>query len=242
MNSPFWEKGNISNLASLALLAMGLAGEAARLPLASWALAAGLFGFAGGITNWLAVKMLFDRVPFLYGSGVIPGRFRQIRQTIKDLIMAHFFDEDHLRRFFKEHLELFTVRRDLEAELRVLLASEEVDRAIARRLEGMKAAPLGIVVRLAGVDFLKSLVKQFIDGLAAELGPKLAAQFTQPPLDVHGLRAQVDQLLTAKLAELTPERVKQMMEEVIRQHLGWLVVWGNVFGGLIGVVSRALGY
>jgi hypothetical protein len=30
-------------------------------------LAFGLFGFAGGITNWLAVKMLFDKVPGLMG-------------------------------------------------------------------------------------------------------------------------------------------------------------------------------
>ena len=41
---------------------------------------------------------------------------------------------------------------------------------------------------------------------------------------------------------LTPEIVKLMMEEVIRDHLGWLVVWGNVFGGIIGVVSLAAGY
>ena len=27
-----------------------------------------------------------------------------------------------------------------------------------------------------------------------------------------------------------------MMANVIREHLGWLVVWGNVFGGLIGAV------
>jgi len=44
------------------------------------------------------------------------------------------------------------------------------------------------------------------------------------------------------LEELTPERVKEMMEEVIREHLGWLIVWGNVFGALIGLSARALGY
>jgi hypothetical protein len=34
----------------------------------------------------------------------------------------------------------------------------------------------------------------------------------------------------------------QLMEEVIRKHLGWLIMWGNVFGGLIGIVSLACGY
>ncbi|EMW0566351.1 DUF445 domain-containing protein, partial [Vibrio parahaemolyticus] len=27
----------------------------------------------------------------------------------------------------------------------------------------------------------------------------------------------------------------------IKEHLGWLVVWGGVFGGLIGVISTFIG-
>ena len=55
-------------------------------------------------------------------------------------------------------------------------------------------------------------------------------------------RGEIDNLMTEKLQELTPEKVKQLMEEVIRTHLGWLIVWGNVFGGLIGLVSTMAGY
>ena len=32
------------------------------------------------------------------------------------------------------------------------------------------------------------------------------------------------------------------VSQVIRVHLGWLIVWGNVFGSCIGVASVALGY
>ena len=32
--------------------------------------AVGLFGFIGGITNWVAIEMLFVRVPFLIGTYV----------------------------------------------------------------------------------------------------------------------------------------------------------------------------
>ena len=49
-------------------------------------------------------------------------------------------------------------------------------------------------------------------------------------------------LLAVKLEELKPETVKRMMEEVIRRHLGWLIVWGNVFGGVIGLIAKAAGY
>ena len=30
--------------------------------------------------------------------------------------------------------------------------------------------------------------------------------------------------------------VKEIIQEMIRSHLGWLVVWGGVFGAVIGAV------
>ena len=99
MKTAHWEKGNVSNLISLALLVAGLWGRVEEVAGSEWVLAVGLFGFAGGATNWLAVKMLFDRVPLLYGSGVIPARFRAIREAVKDAIMRYFFDEEYLERF-----------------------------------------------------------------------------------------------------------------------------------------------
>ena len=61
-----FHKGNISNLISASLLGLGLYFRTTEW--GAWGLAAGLFGLAGGTTNWLAVKMLFDRVPLLYGG------------------------------------------------------------------------------------------------------------------------------------------------------------------------------
>ena len=48
---------------------------------------AGLFALSGGLTNWLAIYMLFEKVPLLYGSGVIPNRFEEFKSGIKNLIM-----------------------------------------------------------------------------------------------------------------------------------------------------------
>ena len=39
----------------------------------------GLFSLSGGITNWIAIHMLFERIPFFYGSGVIPNRFNEFK-------------------------------------------------------------------------------------------------------------------------------------------------------------------
>ena len=52
------------------------------------------------------------------------------------------------------------------------------------------------------------------------------------------LSSQVEQIIDNRLAELTPEQVKDIIQEMIHKHLGWLVVWGGVFGGIIGFGTR----
>ena len=241
MQQGFFHKGNVSNLISFCLLVVGLAASS-QMAWSSWVLAAGLFGFAGGITNWLAVKMLFDRVPLLYGSGVIPNRFREIRKTVRDLILRHFFDVEYLERFFSGRIDALSDDPGLEEKVAELLNSDEVDEIIERKLEELQATPAGAMLKMVGTAMVKPMVKQFVSSLGSELAPRLAAEMAKSSLDVESLRQQVDQLLTAKLEELTPAVVRQMMEEVMREHLGWLIVWGNVFGGSIGLVAWALGY
>jgi uncharacterized membrane protein YheB (UPF0754 family) len=244
-------RGMISNLLSLTLMILGLMITLAvnnpdtsmpgyALAAGPWMLAAGVFGFAGGITNWLAVKMLFDRVPLLYGSGVIPNRFREIRATIKGLIMTNFFDEEYLRRFFEEHGAQMMGDVSLEKELTELLSSDHADEAIEAELEKLKQGPLGMMVKMAGNDMLKVIIKQFMGGLVTRIAPVAEARLRDKAIDVPALREQVDRLLEVKLEELTPEIVKSMMERVMREHLGWLIVWGNVFGAAIGLLSRAI--
>ena len=235
MKKARWEKGNVSNLISLVLLIAGLWGRVEGVDGSEWVLAVGLFGFAGGTTNWLAVKMLFDRVPLLYGSGVIPARFRAIREAVKDAIMRYFFDEEYLERFFAERM----AGDDVGEKVQTVLASDEVDAIIDRKLEELAESPQGMMLQLVGTQTVKPLVKQFVIGFGSEIAPLLA---DGAGTEVGAMRQQVDSLLETKLEELTPDRVKEMMEEVIREHLGWLIVWGNVFGGTIGLLSKALGY
>ena len=53
---------------------------------------------------------------------------------------------------------------------------------------------------------------------------------------------QIEHVVTARLDELTPQMVKDIIQTMIRQHLGWLVVWGGVFGGLIGLFSSQIAF
>ena len=62
---------DMANIATFVIMLFGFALQygVERNMITRLITAFGLFGFAGGITNWLAVKMLFDHVPLLFGSG-----------------------------------------------------------------------------------------------------------------------------------------------------------------------------
>ena len=43
------------------------------------------------IFKYSFVQMLFVKIPLLFGSGVIPRKFKEIRGAIKDITMETFF-------------------------------------------------------------------------------------------------------------------------------------------------------
>ncbi|KAL0224770.1 hypothetical protein RCL1_002682 [Eukaryota sp. TZLM3-RCL] len=208
-------------------------------------LAFGLFGFAGGVTNWLAIKMLFDKIPFIYGSGVIPARFKEIRKSVKDAIMRTFFDQKYLEKYLSKKAGAILGGLNVEEKIRQLLESPVVDDIIDAKLKEFSQRPEAVFITLMGIqpNQLKTWIKPFALGLGGDLAP-LVSQLFEPgkTLNLDSIRRELDVLMTAKLEELTPEIVKRMLEDVMREQLGLLIVWGTFFGGMIGVLSALLGY
>ncbi|MEM7293152.1 MAG: DUF445 domain-containing protein, partial [Pseudomonadota bacterium] len=70
-------KSLITNLVAAAAVAAGHFSEQPLL------FTVGLFALSGAITNWLAVHMLFEKIPGIYGSGVVPLRFAEFKEGIR---------------------------------------------------------------------------------------------------------------------------------------------------------------
>lgn len=251
--SPYWNMGSISNFTTFVIMLIGIImvveadknDDETLKDAGDWVLAFGLFGFAGGITNWLAVKMLFDRVPGLAGSGVIPRRFKEIRQVVKDTIMQTFFDQAYLEKYAGQKLKEISASLNLDDKVKEILESPEVDALIDKNLEELSSRPEGMWMSMMNLTpaSLKPMIRPFVLGMGGHIGPTIINVIgSSDVMSVDHLRLEIDRLMTQKLQELTPERVKKLMEDVIRQHLGWLIVWGNVFGGGIGILSKAAGY
>ena len=48
-------------------------------------------------------------------------------------------------------------------------------------------------------------------------------------------------LINIRLEELSPQDVKIIIKNIIHKHLGWLVVWGGVFGFTLGLTISLIG-
>ena len=91
-------KSDITNIITVLIMAFGYSNGNDLIYMV------GLFAFSGAITNSLAIHMLFEKVPFLYGSGVIESKFSQFKISIHNLLMNQFFTKEHLTKFFQEEV------------------------------------------------------------------------------------------------------------------------------------------
>lgn len=245
----FINMGDLANLTTFLIMIMGiLLKHFVDNIFSRFVLAFGLFGFAGGITNWLAVKMLFDKVPFLFGSGVIPRQFKEIRKAIKDAVLQMFFDKTFLESYLGRRSRELLKSLDLSKMLKDIMDDPDFDQMFVDKLTDISNRPEGMMLQtmatmFGGVELLAPIIKPMLVSFGQDMIHTLVDKFDpQKVISVDKIRDELDILMEEKLLELTPERVKEIMEDVIRNHLGWLVIWGNVFGGMIGIISLLAGY
>ncbi len=195
----------------------------------------GIFALSGAVTNWLAIYMLFEKVPYCYGSGVIPSRFEEFKAGIKQLIVQEFFTREHIERFFERNGN--TTADSISARI-------DFDRVFEHLTDAIAASSMGNMLNMVGgrsaLEPLKAPITEKLKGVIAELASNPGGADDGSSSFTDGLITQVEQIIDNRLAELTPDKVKTIIEDMIRKHLGWLVVWGGVFGGAIGVVANLL--
>ncbi|MEW5757385.1 MAG: DUF445 family protein [Pseudomonadota bacterium] len=201
----------------------------------------GTFALSGALTNWLAIYMLFERVPLLYGSGIVPARFEEFKHVIKQTIMEQFFTPEQIKRFIDTEEEASERLLDLEPLVRVVDYDRVFDALVVAILQSSVGGMLGM---LGGAKALESLREPFTTKLQETLRgisqsetfhAALRKSINQKQLG-EDVIVYIERILDQRLNELTPQQVKEIVERIIHEHLGWLVVWGGVFGGLIGLV------
>ena len=185
----------------------------------------GLFAFSGGVTNWLAIHMLFEKVPFFYGSGVIPNRFEEFKLGLKQLVMTEFFTPQNINIFAEQQSEIFS------ADIKNMIDFERVFDGLVEAIEGSSMGSMLAI--LGGRKALQPLKEPIILKLKEIMWEMKASKTGNNDL-TSSLITQVEQIIDQRLDDLTPAQVKNIIQRMIRKHLGWLVVWGGAVGGFIG--------
>ena len=229
-------KITVTNLSSIAITIIGFLIENKLLMIG------GLFAFSGAITNHLAIHMLFHKVPFLYGSGVVEARFEEFKVSIHKLIMEQFFTKENLDKFLKNEFSDKNKHFDFSALI------ESTDFSIA--FESLKSAVMessfgGMLGMFGGAKMLEPLKNPFEEKMKKAINEIVHTENFQQTLfktleksDIsEDMEQKIDKVIVERLGELNPKMVKDIVENMMKEHLGWLVVWGGVFGGLIGLVS-----
>lgn len=232
---PSMNKSIVTNLLALLLTLTGY------LLSQSIVFSVGLFALSGAFTNWLAVHMLFEKVPGLYGSGIIPARFEEFKVGIRQLIMEQFFTPENIQRF------LASDRSDGSAiDFTPVIDNIDLNPTFDGLLEVIEQSSFGGMLAMVGGSaalqpirepFMIKMKGSIIDITQTEDFNADIKKLLANSDITDGMFEKVSAIIEQRLNELTPTLVKEIVQAMIHKHLGWLVVWGGIFGGLFGLIA-----
>ncbi len=205
-------------------------------------LTVGLFALSGAVTNWLAVHMLFEKVPGLYGSGVVTRKFDELKTALKSIIMTQFLAKERLADFMATSSQ----SPDVAALSTEVIDAIDMDKGFDALVEVVAQSQFGSMLGMfGGVEALEPMRAPFAEKMSMQLkdlaqSPQVAEVIKDKLAggsSLEQVHQHLENMVDARLMALTPELVKAMMQDLIKAHLGWLVVWGGVFGGLFGLLA-----
>ena len=225
-------KSLITNLSSILIIIVGFLYQE-NYPLI---LITGVFALSGSITNWLAIHMLFEKIPFLYGSGVILDKFEDIKLGIKNLILQELFTETQINNFLLDN-------RVSTSE--TIINKINFDKVFIGLVEAIEGSQLGGMLAMVGgrkaLDPLKEPFNKKLKIIIEDFVTENTSNDNSSDTTAF-LLLKIENILDARLADLSPEDIKIIIQKMIKEHLGWLVVWGGFFGGFLGLILSPVGF
>ena len=195
-------KSLITNLISFFLLATGLLLQHNILTMV------GLFALSGAITNWLAVFMLFEKIPFLYGSGVVPAHFEEFKKGIRTLMMDQFFTLENVDRFLSAS-SLSPAQLNLTPVIEKVDLNPTYDGLIKVIMEssfGNMLTMFGGEEALAPLrePFIKHMKSSMIELTQDDKFLALVKEEIEQPDMMQDILAKIEKIIEQRLNELNP--------------------------------------
>ena len=200
-------KSDITNLITVLIMAYGYSNGNETVFMV------GLFALSGAVTNTFAIHMLFEKVPFLYGSGVIENKFDQFKLSIHNLLMNQFFTRENLTRFFQDEVNSAKKTIDFEKILNKTdfsLAYESLKESVMQSSFGGMLGMFGGEAALAPLrePFTKKLQASIISISSSDAFQDVVNEALKSEDLSEDIYNKLSLIVNARLEELTPAMVK----------------------------------
>lgn len=194
---------------------------------------AGFFAFTGALTNWIAIKMLFKKIPFLYGSGIIILQFEDIKTGIKNLLLKEFFNEQQINLLVKKY------QKDNKHFLDHIKNQLDYEKMYQAIIDFILKSKFAVIIEMMGgksilLNFKEPIILKIKTLLNSYIDENVVIYLEKNLLKVT--EKNIKELLDDKINKLSPYKIKDIIENIIIKHLGWLIVWGGLFSGLLGLI------
>ena len=147
------------------------------------------------------------------------------------MILENFFSE-------KNFLDLKN-SPNLKQKIEKMVDAEKLFDTLIEKIQQSTAAG-NFLFAFGGNTILESFRIPFVTSVNKELKKKNISAMLFAKNNYPDFLKSISFIIQSELKKLTPQKVKELVANIIREHLGWLVVWGGVFGALIGLVSGLL--
>ena len=141
--------------------------------------------------------------------------------------MTEFFTPQNIKVFADKQTEVFST--DINNMI-------DFDRVFDGLVEAIEGSSMGSLLAMLGGKKALLPLKEPITLKLQEIIWEMKESKTGDKDLTSSLLTQVEQIIDQRLNQLTPLQVKNIIQEMIRKHLGWLVVWGGVAGGIVGLI------
>jgi hypothetical protein len=151
---------------------------------------------------------------------------------IKNLILKELFSAEQIDKFILDNKQKTSGG---------IIEKIDFDRVFVGLVESIEGSQLGgMLAMIVGRKALEPLKDPFVKKLKVIIEDFIKDNSGNNN-STDELLLKIENILDARLADLSPNDVKIIIQKMIREHLGWLVVWGGFFGGLLGLIFSPVG-